>query len=155
MEALWPVTDIVGYVSDTTNTGKPTGTTADAGWEVGVRETIAAPVDAVWTYLLGDGLKVWFGDIDALPTEKKATFVSRDGVRGVMRGYTPNARVRIGWHPDDWPHDTTLQVTVKQVATGTTIAISHEGLADREERKLMLGHWKNVMAAVVEDLRAW
>jgi uncharacterized protein YndB with AHSA1/START domain len=142
-------------MSDTTGTGDTTGQTKDAGWELGVRETVAAPVDAVWTYLTGEGLKVWLGDIDALPTEKKAAYSSRDGVRGTIRGYTPNARVRLSWQPEDWPHDTTLQFTVKEVATGTTIGIHHEQLADREERKLMLGHWKNVMAAMVDDLREW
>jgi uncharacterized protein YndB with AHSA1/START domain len=142
-------------VSDTTNAGNTTGKPSDAGWEVGVRETIAAPVDAAWTYLLGDGLKVWLGDIDALPTEKKAAYATRDGVHGIVRGFTPNSRVRIGWQPEDWPHDTTLQLTVKQADTGTTIAIQHEGLANRDERKLMLGHWKNVLAALVDDLRAW
>ena len=91
-------------------------------------------------------LAVWLGDIDALPTEKGAEFATKDGVAGVIRSYTERVRVRIGWQPEDWPHDTTLQLTVKEAATGTTIGIHQEKLADREERKLMLGHWKNVAA---------
>lgn len=131
------------------------GQTKDAGWEVGVRETVPAPLPAVWNYLLGDGLKLWLGDIDALPTEKKASFTTRDGVVGVIRGFAENHRVRLGWQPDDWPHDTTLQVTVKEVPTGTTIAIHQENLADREERKMMLGHWKSVIAALADELQEW
>lgn len=125
-----------------------TGLTKDAGWELGVRHTIAAPLPAVWVYLLGDGLPLWLGDIDELPTEKGATYATKDGVRGTIRSFTPDYRVRLGWQPSDWPHDTTLQVTVKEAAGGTTVGIHHEKLANRDERKLMLGHWKNVAAAI-------
>ncbi|MCU1409569.1 MAG: activator of Hsp90 ATPase 1 family protein [Rhodoglobus sp.] len=125
-----------------------TGLTKDAGWEMGVRQTVAAPLPAVWDFLLGEGLPVWLGEIDRLPTEKGAGYVTADGVRGSIRSYTERYRVRLGWQPDDWPHDTTLQVTLKESATGTTIGFHHEKLANREERKMMLGHWKNVAAAI-------
>jgi uncharacterized protein YndB with AHSA1/START domain len=127
-----------------------TGLTKDAGWELGVRQTVAAPPPEVWAYLLGGGLPVWLGEIDALPTEKGAAYATKDGVRGTIRSYTDNYRVRLGWQPADWPHDTTLQVTVKEAAGGTTVGFHHEKLADREERKLLLGHWKSVAAAISE-----
>ena len=113
---------------------------------MGVRVTVEAPLPAVWDYLLGEGLPLWLGEINTLPTEKGAAFETRDGLRGTIRSYTEHLRVRMTWQPDDWPHDTLLQVTVKEAATGTTIGFHHEKLADREERKLMLGHWKNVIA---------
>lgn len=125
-----------------------TGLTKDAGWEMGVRQTVAAPLPEVWGFLVGEGLPVWLGEIDALPTEKGESFVTADGVRGSIRSYTERYRVRLGWQPDDWPHDTTLQVTLKEAATGTTIGFHHEKLADRDERRMMLGHWKNVAAAI-------
>ena len=125
-----------------------TGLTKDAGWEMGVRQTVAGTVPTVWDYLLGDGLPLWLGEIDALPTEKGAAYATADGVRGTIRSYTDRYRVRLSWRPDDWPHDTTLQLTVKEAVTGTTIAFHHEHLADRDERRMMLGHWKNVIAAL-------
>lgn len=125
-----------------------TGLTKDAGWEVGVRQTVPAAPAEVWDFLLGEGLPLWLGEIDALPTEKGAAYATADGVRGTIRGFTPEFRVRLDWQPDDWPHDSTLQLTVKEAAGGTTVAFHHERLADREERRLMLGHWKNVAAAV-------
>ena len=124
-----------------------TGLNKDAGWEVGVRTTVPAPLVDVWSYLLGEGLPVWLGDIAVLPTQKDAAFETADGVRGTIRSVTDGTRIRLSWHPDDWPHDTILQVSVKEAETGTTIRIHHEQLADRDERKLMLGHWKNVAAA--------
>jgi len=129
-----------------------TGLTKDAGWELGVRRTVDVPLMKAWTYLMGAGLPVWLGEIDALPTKKGEGFETRDGVRGSIRGYSEAYRVRLSWKPSDWPHDTTLQLTVKKVLTGTTIAIHHEHLADREERKLMLGHWTNVIDAIEDDL---
>lgn len=125
-----------------------TGLTKDAGWELGVRTTVSAPLPAVWAWLLGEGLPVWLGDIDALPTEKGAAYATKDGVRGTIRSFSADYRVRLGWQPEDWPHDTTLQVTVKEAAGGTTIGFHQEKLADREERKLLLGHWKSVTAAI-------
>lgn len=131
-----------------------TGLTRDAGWELGVRTTVPAPLPEVWQWLLGPGLAVWLGDLDALPTEVGAAYETRDGVRGTLRSRTEHVRVRLGWQPDDWPHDTTLQVTVKEAASGTTIGIHHEKLANRDERKLMLGHWKNVAAAFEQHFAA-
>lgn len=135
---------MVGYMTDST------GLTKDAGWEMGARQTIAAPVPAVWSYLMGEGLAVWLGDIDSLPADRGAAYETRDGVRGTIRSYTENHRVRLSWWPEDWPHDTILQVTAKDAAGGTTVGFHHERLADREERKLMLGHWKNVLGAISE-----
>ena len=126
-----------------------TGLTKDAGWEVGVRTTVAAPVRAVWDFLLGEGLPLWLGEIRSLPTEKGANYSTADGVRGSIRSFTDGYRVRLGWQPDDWPHDTTLQLTLKESATGTSVAFHQEHLADRDERRMMLGHWKSV-AAVIE-----
>lgn len=124
-----------------------TGLTKDAGWELGVRTTVPAPVPTVWDWLLGEGLPLWLGEVGALPTEVGAGYETTDGVRGTVRSRTEHVRVRLSWRPDDWPHDTILQLTVKEAATGTTIGIHQEKLADREERKLMLGHWKNVAGA--------
>ncbi|MGO4689958.1 SRPBCC domain-containing protein [Glaciibacter sp. 2TAF33] len=134
-----------------TEPNETTGKTKDAGWEVGVRKTVSAPVSAVWEFLVGDGLPLWLGE-GALPTEKGASYQTADGVRGQVRGYTAGVRVRLTWQPEDWPHDTTLQVTVKEAAGGTTIGFHHDQLADRDERRMMLGHWKNVVADLAEAL---
>ena len=132
-------------MADATDT---TGKTKDAGWEMGVRTTVPAPLPVVWEYLTGEGLPVWLGEIESLPTQKGESYETADGVRGTIRSFTDQLRIRLGWQPDDWPHDTTLQVTVKEAATGTTIGFHHDHLADREERRMMLGHWKNVAAAL-------
>jgi ribosomal protein RSM22 (predicted rRNA methylase) len=115
-----------------------------AGWDVGVRTTVPQPVLAVWKFLIGPGLALWLGDT-ILPTVKGQSFVTDDGVRGVVRIFTENSRVRVSWWPSDWPHDTVVTLTIKEADSGTTINIQHDDLADRDERRMMLGHWKNVV----------
>jgi uncharacterized protein YndB with AHSA1/START domain len=117
---------------------------SNAGWEVSVRKTVPVPVADVWTFLIGAGLALWLGDTK-LPKEKGAAFVTDDGVRGTLRLRTEGSRVRITWQPSDWPHDTNLALTVKDAEPGTIIEFHHEDLTDRDERRMMLGHWKNVL----------
>lgn len=126
-----------------------TGQTKDTGWEVGVRQTVPAPLPVVWAFLLGDGLPLWLGKT-SLTRDKGAAYETVDGVHGTVRGYAEGSKIRLSWHPDDWPHDTILQLTVKEAAAGTTIGIHHEKLADREERRMMLGHWKSVVADLAD-----
>lgn len=123
-----------------------TGLTKDAGWELGVRTTVPAPLNAVWDYLVGEGLQVWLGTIDALPTEKGAEYRTDEGTRGTVRGFTPYNRLRVGWQPKGQRHETVLQLTVREAANGTTIGIHQEKMLDRDERWKMLGHWKLVTA---------
>ena len=122
----------------------PTGQTKDAGWEVGVRQTVDAPLDTVWTFLLGAGLPIWLGNT-TLVLEKGAPYETDDDIKGTVLSYTEGLRVRLSWQPGEWNHDSTLQLTVKEAATGTTIAFHQERLSGREERKIMLGHWKDVV----------
>lgn len=128
-----------------------TGLTKDAGWEMGVRQTVEAPLPAVWSFLFGDGLLIWLGET-TLALENGAEYRTADGVRGTVRSYTENSKIRLTWWPDDWPHDTLLQVSVREAASGTVIGFHHEKLADRDERRMMLGHWKNVVASLAAHL---
>jgi uncharacterized protein YndB with AHSA1/START domain len=129
----------------------PNGLTKDAGWEVGVRKTVDAPIDSVWVFLLDQGLPIWLGNT-ALTLEKGAAFETDDDIRGAVLSYTEGSRVRLSWQPGEWDHDSTLQLTVKEAATGTTIAFHHERLSGREERKIMLGHWKDVVQQLDDAL---
>lgn len=142
---------------DATSRPQKSSTANNADWDLRVRETVNAPRDLVWQYLVGAGLPLWLGQVD-LPHEKGAHYSTRDGVVGTILGYKNAGRVQLTWRPDDWPHDTTLQLSVRDGEDGTTIVIHHEGLADRDERRMMLGHWKTVIVelaagASVQQLR--
>jgi uncharacterized protein YndB with AHSA1/START domain len=130
-----------------------TGLTKDAGWELGVRRTVDAPLEDVWEYFIVDGVETWLGDA-TLGTRKGDTFETSDGVRGEIRSLTSQMRLRITWQPEDWDHDSTLQVTLTPAATGTTIGLHQERLASAAEREQMLEHWTTVLDDVADDLGA-
>jgi uncharacterized protein YndB with AHSA1/START domain len=123
----------------------------ETGWDVGVRKTVDASPETVWKFLLGEGLPMWLGDIDSLPSKKGVRYRTTDGVRGTIRAFSNGKQVRLTWQPEDWPHDTTLQVTVANApaGAGATVEVRHEELADRDERRMMLGHWHNVTDSLV------
>ena len=133
------------------NTSQPAGSKKDAGYDVGVRETVDLPLPVVWQFLLSRGVPIWLGDGE-FRTTRAFKYAMADGVRGEVLAYSEGSKVRVSWRPDDWPHDTVLQISVKEVENGTTITIRHLELADREERRLMLGHWKNVVGALANAL---
>ena len=128
-----------------------TGLTKDVGWELGVRRTVSAPVDEVWEYFVVDGLTTWLGNT-TLPLHKGETYLTADGVKGEIRSRTDQLRLRLTWQPDDWDHDSTLQITLMPAASGTTIGLHHDRLASKEERTRMLEHWHAVLDRVVDDL---
>jgi uncharacterized protein YndB with AHSA1/START domain len=146
------VTIIVGYMASNLDP-TPNGPTKDAGWEVGVRKTVDASIDSVWAFLLGEGLPLWLGNT-TLTLEKGAGYETDDDIRGTVLSYTEGSRIRLSWQPGEWNHDSTLQLTVKQAATGITIAFHQERLSGREERKIMLGHWKDVVQQLDDALAA-
>ncbi|GAA1996238.1 SRPBCC domain-containing protein [Catenulispora subtropica] len=133
----------------------PTGQTKDAGWEIGVSKTLAAPVDHVWELLTGpDGLRLWLGTVEQLPTEAGQTYETAEGTVGEIRSYHERHRVRLTWRPKDWDHDTTLQLTVTQAAdpAKTRLGVHQEWLADGDERERQREHWRGVIAALEQVL---
>jgi uncharacterized protein YndB with AHSA1/START domain len=112
---------------------------------------------SVWDFLLGDGLTIWLGET-TLVLEKDAKWQTDDDISGRIQLYTAGNRLRTTWQPGEWDHDSTLTLTVKAASSdnraepGTTIAIQHERLSGRDERRVMLGHWKTVIGQLEDAL---
>jgi uncharacterized protein YndB with AHSA1/START domain len=143
---------MVGYMADS-KVPTPTARDKDAGWEVGVRTTVAAPIETVWAFLLGDGLPLWLGNTK-LTLEKDAPWATDDAITGTVLRVTEGSRIRLTWHPEEWNHDSLLQLSLKAAPTGTTIEFHQERLSGREERKIMLGHWKDVLQQLDDAIAA-
>lgn len=129
----------------------PTGQTKDAGWEIGVSKTLAARVDHLWELLTSpEGLTLWLGTLDQLPTEAGQAYETAEGTVGEIRSYHERYRIRLTWRPKGWDHDTTLQLTVSQAAdpANTRLGIHQERLADGDERERQREHWQAVVAAL-------
>ena len=128
------------------------GRTADAGWQIGVRRTVAADPDAVWALLRSpDGMEIWLGGAISL---EPGPYRLEDGTDGEVRVDEPGSHIRLTWRPPGWEEASLVQVRVIPAATGTTIAFHQERLADAMARDLMRARWSGVADALRARLQA-
>lgn len=113
-----------------------TGLTKDAGWQLGIRRTVAVPLEVAWRALLDA--------VGVAASEPGAEFVTASGVRGQVRSHRGNTMIRMTWQPPGQP-ESTLQLRVIPAKTGTTIAVHQDHLRSAEERAVQLEHWTGVM----------
>ncbi|MCF2532372.1 SRPBCC family protein [Yinghuangia soli] len=131
------------------------GRTKDVGFQIGVSKTLPYPAEVVWEFLTDeDGLALWLGPGAELAPDKGTAYRTDDGTEGEVRGWRELDRVRLTWRPADWDHDTTVQFALRGDGGKTMLRFHQEWLADGRERERQREHWKGVMAAVVEALRA-
>ena len=124
----------------------PVGKTKDQGWEIGVRRTLAISADHAWNLLTTQpGLGYWLGTGVEPAFRKGMAYETADGTRGDVRSYNEGSLIRLRWQPPDWDVETTLQIRVTPVKTGTTISFHHERLESGEQREQMRRHWADVL----------
>lgn len=67
------------------NPEKIVGLTAGAGFQIGVRRTIALSQEKTWELLISpQGRKLWLGETPTIMFEKGQAFCSKEGVNGVF-----------------------------------------------------------------------
>lgn len=132
----------------------PVGKTRDAGWEIGVSKTVDHPIDEVWSFVTSPaGIAIWLGEGVTVLSEVGAGYETAAGVHGETRSFHERDRLRLTWHPRDWSHGTTLQLTVTAAGDGRTrLGVHQERLADADEREQQRKHWQGVVNAIVEAL---
>lgn len=129
------------------------GKTADVGWNIGVSRTLPYPAETVWDFLVSrEGVAIWLGPGVELPREKGAEYETASGTVGEIRSYVENDRVRLTWRPDDWDHDSTVQVRLSGSGAKTTLRFHQEWLSDAEEREEQRAYWQDVTERVVAAL---
>jgi uncharacterized protein YndB with AHSA1/START domain len=110
----------------------PTGLTKDAGWQIGVSRTLPCTPEEAWALLMSaEGRAVWLDPAD--------------GDEGEVRSHHPVDRMRLVWTPTGWDHDTTVQVAVRAMKTGTSIRFHQERMASAAERAAQRVHWSAVL----------
>jgi uncharacterized protein YndB with AHSA1/START domain len=135
----------------TETTHDPVGLTRDAGWELGVRRTVAAPAADVWRRLLSEWLPQWLG-IESVPQMVGAPMRQDGRVRGRVVGCHVGRRVRLRWTPETLDHETVFQVTLLESSQGTTVAIHQERLLGAAERQGLLEQWTTVLDELVAQI---
>jgi uncharacterized protein YndB with AHSA1/START domain len=130
------------------------GQTKDAGFQIGVSQTIPFPVATVWEFLAGPvGQSVWLGPGAALTAEKGAPYRTESGISGEVRSFTDLDRIRLTWRPPGWDHETTVQVTVRPAAGDRTALRFHqERLSGPDERAAQRAYWQGVLKSVTDAL---
>jgi uncharacterized protein YndB with AHSA1/START domain len=124
---------------------RPVGLTRDAGWQVGVSRTVAFDHDAVWPTLTSPaGLAAWLGEGAEPDHEVGAPYTNSEGTTGEMRSWREGDRLRATRRAPGDDHETTVQVTVSEAATGTRLVFHQERMASQSERLAMRTHWRAV-----------
>ncbi len=122
----------------------PTGLTQDAGWQIGVSRTFPVPVEQAWDVLVdGPGLPLWLGPGATIPDEVGHAYRTDDGAEGELRSLRPVDRLRLTWQPAGrGGRPTVVQLVVRPSATGTSVRLHQEHLADADERERQRDHWQ-------------
>ncbi|RMG64859.1 MAG: SRPBCC domain-containing protein [Bacteroidetes bacterium] len=128
---------------------KPVGQTQSAGFQIGVRRTVAAEAGAVWDFLLsGEGLRIWLGDVETDFT-LQMPFSTREGITGQLRVLKPYSHLRMAWKKPDWEMPSTLQIRVIGKPGKTTLSFHQEKLANAEQRADMKTYWTQVLQSLI------
>jgi len=124
------------------------GRTTDGTWELGVRRTTPLPPDVVWQRLVHDP-----GALLGMPIVlEQGAQGTADGVAWRVRSVTARVVTRLSWLELGWTQSSTLQLRVLPAATGTTLALHHEGLPDEEARVRLLARWTARLESWLERL---
>jgi uncharacterized protein YndB with AHSA1/START domain len=127
------------------------GETADAGFQVGVRITVAAPLNAVWDALASPAGKALWLRSEIAELVPGAAYEAPGGTEGEIRVVKPLDRIRFTHcHPGAAPASTVQIALVRSAEAKTAITFHHEKLRDPDERELMRRHWKAVAERIKE-----
>jgi uncharacterized protein YndB with AHSA1/START domain len=132
-----------------------TGLTQDAGWQAGASRTFSVDKATAWSALVSPaGLRAWLGRLEALPTTTGDPYETEDGVRGEVRSWRPEERLRLRWQLRGRSEPAILQVALSESRGGTVVRLHADHLADADERAQVLEHFAGALdrlARVIEE----
>lgn len=129
------------------------GQTADAGFEVGVSRTFAAPPARVWEVIVARS-DLWLG-AGSLPLEARQPYrvegIDGGTVEGEVRVVKPGDRIRMTWRPEGWAKAAVLQLSLSPTSSGKTALTAHmEKLPDAEAREGMRERLRRALEGLQE-----
>jgi uncharacterized protein YndB with AHSA1/START domain len=127
------------------------GETADAGFQVGVRITVAAPLEAAWDALVSPAGKALWLLSEIAELVPGASNEAPGGTEGEIRVVKPLDRIRFTHRRPGSATASTAQIAlIRSGQAKTAITFHHEKLRDPDERELMRRHWKAVAKRIKE-----
>ena len=125
------------------------GETAEAGFEVGVQQTLPIPVAQAWELLLSPrGVAVWLGEAPDIEFGPGLEYRTVDGTHGEIRTVKAGGRLRLTWQPAGAISPSTLQISLAPSGERTSVRIHHEKLSDAAARSRLRLHWRGVLDAL-------
>jgi uncharacterized protein YndB with AHSA1/START domain len=120
------------------------GSTADADFQVGVQRTLDLGVDDAWALVTSPaGMRQWLGVDGPLPKAVGESIDDPTGGSYELRSIETGRRIRLRHHEHDG-EQSTIQLTLTEKPTGTTIGFHHDNLPHAEAREEKREHWKTI-----------
>ena len=114
---------------------KVVGQTRDAGFQIGVRKTVAVPAETVWNFLFSEaGLSIWLGKMSLENFELGKLFKTEEEIEGKLSVFKPNSHIRLTWKPKHWTNTSALQIRVIPSREKTTIRFHQNKLLYSNKR---------------------
>lgn len=130
------------------------GQTLTAGYEIGIQKTIPVSAKKMWEYITNPaGLKVWL-HTSKVTLKKGESYTASDGTTGEIRTVVPEKNLRLTWRPKDWKKPSTLQITIEEKGSKTSLHFHHEKLSGKKDREAMRTHWQTVSETLAKHLDA-
>jgi uncharacterized protein YndB with AHSA1/START domain len=127
----------------------PTGKPAMQGGRP--RSTIRSPMSGT-SSPRSNGLPIWLGDGVRLKGSSGETYETADGTTGGIRTFHRQDRIRLTWQPDNWGHETIVQIALRANGDRTKLPLHQERLASKVERERQRDHWKAIAATLADRL---
>lgn len=123
---------------------RPTGLTKDAGFQIGVRRTMAVGHAELWDFFFSpEGILLWFGNVNP-PLPLGTSFKSDDGFEGFITTFREGSHFRMKWKKPGWDHFSMLQVRIMPSGNKTILAFHQDQLLNEQERMEMKAYWLQV-----------
>lgn len=115
---------------------KKVGLTKDAGWQFGIRKSIALNMDEVWDFLFSEnGTQIWLKNADA-----------------DFSTFRQLSHIRTKWKLKDWSNEATLQMRVLPNKGKTTIAFHIDKLQNEHQREEVKVYWEKTLDDIIRKL---
>lgn len=127
--------------------GRQTVAETARGFQVGVQASVTGSPRNAWD-LIVDRSDLWLGSSGVAfePGER----YRGSGASGEVREVEPTDRLLLTWRPDEWEHPATVEITLRESASGTTAIHAHlDELPDADTRQAMRSHWREILEQLV------
>ncbi len=132
---------------------KVVGQTRDAGFQIGVRKTVAVPVETAWNFLFSEkGLSTWLGKIGVENFELGKPYQTEEEIEGRVNVFKANSHIRLTWKPKHWTNTSALQIRVIPSKEKTTVSFHQDKLMDSKQRDEMKKYWEEVIYKIENEL---